>query len=312
MNTLSQLLKPLLAPKIASQRNASGVLLTPLIIALLWVLIPSYSSAYDLRKEQEIIENLLVFTNKNKYLWLETENNRKIFSLYENNIAQPPKGGVILLPNINFHVDWPELIRPLRKELTMNGWQVLTLQPPITLDNQDAVYLLNLPEEVAKRINAAIDYFRLNNVENIVLIAHGHSANLAALYLSQNNTSNNHISAFTGISFQHYPLSSSWPANNKSLESIRIPLLDIHGRLSNSLIKAAAHQRSVSAHLSGSKKNQVARLARTQKVTKLAFNKTGDLGFRQISLSNSDYNLQDPNSGAVKKIRAWLSTHLSK
>ncbi len=308
MNALNQVLKPLLALR----RNTSGVLLAPLIIALLWALIPSYSNAYDLWQEKEITENLLPFINTNKHLWLEIKTNRKVFALHENNIVQPQKGGAILLPNINFHVDWPVLIRPLRKELTMNGWQVLTLQPPTTFDNQDAVYLLNFPAEVANRINAAIDYFRLNNVENIVLIAHGHSANLAAFYLSHNNTQNNYISAFAGISFQHYPLSSSWPANNKSLESIRIPILDIHGRLSNPLIKAATHRRSDSAHFAGSKKKQMTRLTRTQKVSELAFNKTGDLDFRQILLSNSDYNLQDPDSGAAKKIRAWLSNYANK
>ncbi len=279
-----------------------------LIIVLFFSLFPGSTNAYDLWQEKEMTDSILPFINKSKHLWLETDNNRRSFSLYEPNISHPLKGGVIILPNINLHVDWPSLIRPLRTELTQNGWQVLTLQPPTSSHNQDSVFFIDLPKEITQRINAAIDYYTSINTENIVLLAHGHSANIAALYLSTHNTSSQQISAFVGISFRHQALSSHWPDINKNLELIQIPLLDIHGRLSNSLAAAAANQRANSAHLAGINKQQTKQTL-TSKVAELAFNKTGNLGYRQITLSNSDYDLQTPTSEAVKKIRTWLSIH---
>ena len=279
------------------------------LVSALSILIPSNAEAYDLWKEKEITENLLPLINESKHLWLKLENGRKLFALYESNISQPKKGGVILLPNINSHVDWPSLIRPLRRELTLNGWQVLTIQSPSNSHNLDSIFLLGLPEEIGRRINTAIDHYTSNNINNIVLIAHGHSANLAAQYLHEGSAQKGRILAFAGISFRHYSLSSEWPDSNKNLERIKIPFLDIHGRLANPLVKEAAHQRLNSAHISGSGTGHRTKQPLTAKVAELAHNKTGNLAYRQIQLSNSDYNLNESNSNAAKIIRAWLSTH---
>ncbi|MDH5324566.1 MAG: alpha/beta hydrolase family protein [Gammaproteobacteria bacterium] len=118
-----------------------------------------------------------------KALWLKTAAS-EFLSLYIPSSKHPQRGGIILLHDNQTHAAWPQVIQPLRTQLPHHGWSTLSLQLP-TNTTITSANVEQLKKNCAERIDSAIEYYKSQEIKNIVLLGYGTGATLALAYETQ-------------------------------------------------------------------------------------------------------------------------------
>ncbi|MDH5692494.1 MAG: alpha/beta hydrolase family protein, partial [Gammaproteobacteria bacterium] len=264
--------------------------------------------AGNLWTEKLLGEALVTTSNDKEVVWLD-ENGWQIFSLYKESPRSDLQGGVILLHDVGTHPDWPQIIAPLRQRLTQSGWNTLSLMMPSFDDNQDDNESLQwLYVDSEKRITSAINHFQNKNVLNIVIVAHGHSASVAAHYLSQQPADS--VRALVGIGFTTRPEQpGAWQDVASSLSKLQIPVLDIYGELDNPDVLRGANSRLEAAQRSGRANPTQTSPQRTVKVRQLAWKKTQNLGYRQLNITGADHYFSKQQDRLINQIDGWLRVY---
>ncbi|MGB0940766.1 MAG: DUF3530 family protein [Marinomonas sp.] len=106
-----------------------------------------------------------------------------------------PQGCIILLHGNNEHPDWPNVISPVRSELTKSSWCTISIEVPDSLKKEALSFtpqeeseqtedktLLTHEEVVFGRIDASIDFANEKGISNISLLGYGTSATYALKY----------------------------------------------------------------------------------------------------------------------------------
>jgi pimeloyl-ACP methyl ester carboxylesterase len=193
------------------------------ITTLLLLLLTVNAQASDLAKEKRwanqvvdaIIdgEAVLLDDGSNKFLGIYTE------------ATEDSHRSVIVMHGTGIHPNWQQVIQPLRVGLTEHGWNTLSIQMPILANDAEYPEYAPLYDEVAPRIDAAINYLKENGTKDIVLIGHSQGAAMTAYYLS---TSKQDIKGFVAISMAAF---ADDPRMNSilSLQKIKVPVLDLYG-----------------------------------------------------------------------------------
>jgi pimeloyl-ACP methyl ester carboxylesterase len=193
------------------------------ITTLLLLLLTVNAQASDLAKEKRwanqvvdaIIdgEAVLLDDGSNKFLGIYTE------------ATEDSQRSVIVMHGTGIHPNWQQVIQPLRVGLTEHGWNTLSIQMPILANDAEYPEYAPLYDEVAPRIDAAINYLKENGTKGIVLIGHSQGAAMTAYYLS---TSKQDIKGFVAISMAAF---ADDPRMNSilSLQKIKVPVLDLYG-----------------------------------------------------------------------------------
>jgi len=199
--------------------------------------------------------------------WLEAGNQRFLALLRIQNTPDPV-GGVILLPDVGEHADWPAVIRPLRVGLARHGWQTLALQ---LAGGADA------PRDVAARradsvarLAAAEAFLAARKVGPMVVIGHGFGATVATAFLAAS-------SAMVGA------VLISPTDTSERFAKVRVPALEIYGELERKAVLDA-----VRAHR---------RIRRRAPVAE----------YRALALPGVGHDLGGVESGLlVRRVRGWL------
>ncbi len=159
---------------------------------------------------------------------------------------------VIIMHGTGIHPDWQQVIQPLRVGLTEHNWNTLSIQMPILTNEAEYIEYAPLYDEVAPRIDAAIQYLKNNGSKNIVLIGHSQGASMAAYYLS---TSKQDVKGFVAIGMAAF---AKDPRMNslKSLEKITIPTLDLYGNEDMDIVISTLEQRAAAAKSAGNTQYQ--------------------------------------------------------
>lgn len=244
--------------------------------------------------------------------WLEAGGER-FLGIYTKAIAAVPLGGAIILPDLDAHPDWPEVIAPLRQALPDYHWNTLAIQLPAPAKGADGLWQLE-PYFAASRnrIQAAIAFLQQHGVSNIVLIGHGLGAAAAAVSLSGPDPLK--VSAFAALSLGVPPGSAANPYQPGLLEGIHIPVLDIFGSrdldevMSTAAARAAAARRGeltvqrpqISDPLSSSPTANLATAAQ-QKYS----------GYEQLQLMGADHLFRGDESLLIRRVAGWLRKHSS-
>jgi pimeloyl-ACP methyl ester carboxylesterase len=181
------------------------------------------SHASDLAKEKRWADQVVDAILDGEAIWLN-DGSHEFLSIYTE--AGEDKGrAVIVMHGTGIHPDWQQVVQPLRVGLTEHNWNTLSIQMPILPNEAEYHEYAPLYDEVAPRIDAAIKYLHDKGSKEIVLIGHSQGATMSAYYLS---TSKQAVNGFVAIGMGAL---SDEPRMNvvKSLEKIKVPVLDIYG-----------------------------------------------------------------------------------
>lgn len=238
--------------------------------------------ASDLAKEKRWADQVVDAILDGDAIWLN-DGTSEFLGIYTE--AEEDKGrAVIVMHGTGIHPDWQQVIQPLRVGLTEHNWNTLSIQMPILPNEAEYPEYAPLYDEVAPRINAAIEYLKKNGSEEIVLIGHSQGAAMTAYYLS---TSKQDINGFVAIgmaAFADDPRMDSI----KALEKINVPVLDIYG----------------DDDLEGIMKSVGARAE--------AAKKAGNKNYTQVEVAGSNHFFDDKEDELVESVAEWLGKSPSK
>lgn len=232
--------------------------------------------------------------------WLEAAGTR-FLGLYTEALSGAPHGGIILLPGLGAHPDWPEVIRPLRRDLPSAGWAVLSIQLPAPAQNPDRQWQLTpLFEAAPARIAAAAAFLEQQGLKNIVVIGHDVGAAVAVTTLA--GTNNDKITGLVAIGLGLPLHSAATPYQPGLLEKVGVPLLDIYGSQDLESVKQEADARALAARKGGAPRfasppSDSPQDSTVTNVSPPPDDKT-ELAYRQMELPGADHFLR-----AVK--RRW-------
>ena len=204
--------------------------------------------------------------------------------IYTESEQGPSDHAVILLHGIGAHPDWPEVIHPLRVGLPENGWATLSIQMPILANDAELKEYLPLFDEVAPRINAAVDYLHQHGAKTLVIVAHSLGASMAASYVAGNPK------AVAGLVLISMGVIDIDPKMNGALalEKITLPVYDIYGSRDLETVLASADVRAA------------------------AQRKAGNKDYRQFEMEGADHMYVGMQDELVRRVYGWLKTHYEK
>jgi pimeloyl-ACP methyl ester carboxylesterase len=203
--------------------------------------------ASDLAKEKRWASQVVDGIIDGDAVWLNDGNNDflGIYTEAEENKAR----AVIVMHGTGIHPDWPQVVQPLRVGLTEHNWNTLSIQMPILPNEAEYHEYAPLYDEVAPRINAAIEYLKKNGSKDIILIGHSQGSSMTAYYLA---TSKKELKGFVAIGMAAFAKDPRMDSI-KSLEKINIPVLDLYGDEDLDNIIASVEQRAAAAKKANNK-----------------------------------------------------------
>lgn len=217
------------------------------ITGLIALSITLNANASDLVKEQRWAdsiedtimegETLMLNDGKNEFLTIFTE------------AIEDKKRAAIIMHGTGIHPDWQQVILPLRVGLTEHDWHTLSIQMPILKNSAKYPEYAPLYEEVAPRINAAINYLKTEGYKNIVLIGHSQGSAMGTYYLSKNKAD---LIGFAGIGMPNLS-NDKRMMPTESLKHIKLPILDLYASDDLKSVLDNSKKRIASAKQAGNK-----------------------------------------------------------
>jgi predicted esterase len=203
-----------------------------------------WAHASDLAKEKRWAGQVVDAIMDGDAEWLNDGSN-DFLGIYTE-AAEGNERAVIVMHGTGIHPDWQQVVQPLRVGLTEHDWNTLSIQMPVLANDAEYAAYAPLYPEVAPRIDAAIAFLKEQGVKKIVLLGHSQGAVMGAYYLRENRPD---VSGFVAVGMGN--LASHDNMNSVlSLQSIRVPVLDLYGSedldevLSNSEQRAAAAKKA--------------------------------------------------------------------
>ncbi|SMN10586.1 hypothetical protein SPBRAN_679 [uncultured Candidatus Thioglobus sp.] len=181
----------------------------------------------DFAREARMVDQIADAVLDGDVEYLATKSGKEVFSIYMESEADKPKGGVIILHNRGQHANWADTIKPLRIGLTEKGWNTLSVQMPVLDKNAKYYDYVPIFPYAHERIEAAIDFYKKQGIDNIILITHGCGAHMAMSYIDKYGDSN--INAFVGIGMGATDYKQKL-VNSFPLYKMLVPVLDIYAQ----------------------------------------------------------------------------------
>lgn len=178
----------------------------------------------DTQKEQRWAEQIIDTLFDGEPIWLKADDHEFL------DIEMPASEGntghaAIVVHGIGIHPNWEQVVRPLRVGLTEHGWHTLSIQMPILLNDADSFDYAPLLDEVAVRLNAAIDYLKEHGQQELAIIAHSMGATMTMRYTE--DVPDTPIQSLVLIGMQGG--SEAVYDNAEALKVVRMPVLDLYG-----------------------------------------------------------------------------------
>ncbi|MGR9116077.1 MAG: DUF3530 family protein [Gammaproteobacteria bacterium] len=232
--------------------------------------------ATDIKRELEYSDQILKTLGIGQIVWLQA-GSHQFLGIYTETEQTVHAGAAIILHDRGGQPDQKPLIHALRTELPKHQWATLSLQLPVREPGAGNEAYYELFPEVVLRIQAAIDYLKKSDIDNIVLVGYG-LGGLMALYAESQLA--NPFKAVTAVSLPVPETEKPMAQTLVFIERIEIPLLDIYGGLDIPEVTDTALKRRMAA-----KENQ---------------------GYRQVKLNEVGYLFQHDEGLVVKRVYSWL------
>lgn len=212
------------------------------------LLVFSFNSfASDLDKEKRWADQVVDAIMDGEAVWLN-DGKSDFLGIYTE--AEEDKGrAVIVMHGTGVHPDWQQVIQPLRVGLIENNWNTLSIQMPILANEAEHLEYAKLYDEIAPRIDAAIQYLKKNGSNTIVLIGHSQGSLMSTYYLAQEKRD---VVGFVAIGMSSY---EEDPRMNsvQLLKKINLPILDLYATNDLEEVRKNIDARAASAKASGNK-----------------------------------------------------------
>jgi len=213
------------------------------IIIIFCSLLFATVQASDLAKERRWAEQTVDSIMDGEAAWLKADG-LEFLSIYTE--AEEASGkGMIVVHGTGIHPNWDQVVKPIRVEMTTQGWNTLSVQMPIL--HNEATYddYVPLYPEVAPRLKAAEDYLLKQGKNQIVIVAHSQGATMSSYYLANNK---HRIKAAVLIGMPA-TLKGSSIDSVQSLKKINIPVLDLYGSEDlETVLNSTEKRKSAAAH----------------------------------------------------------------
>jgi pimeloyl-ACP methyl ester carboxylesterase len=221
-----------------------------LVISLALLSFNLYAS--DLDKEKRWADQVVDAIIDGEAVWLN-DGNHDFLGIYTE-AAEDNGRGVIVMHGTGIHPNWAQVIQPLRVGLTDSNWNTLAIQMPVLANEAEYKDYAPLYDEVAPRIDAAIQYLKDNGSKDIVLIGHSQGSAMTAYYLSSAYLSEKRqdVKGFVAIGMAAFAGDPRMDSI-KALEKINVPVLDLYGSDDLEEILASVDQRAAAAKKAGNK-----------------------------------------------------------
>ncbi|MGV6859451.1 MAG: DUF3530 family protein [bacterium] len=230
--------------------RSSILYLVLLMLATIGMTSSSLALASDLEKEKRWatqIEDSL-FEGTPLYLY---DGETKFLSIYTP--AEDPRPiAAIILHGLGAHPDWPQVIHPLRSQLSERGWSTLSVQLPVLGNEATFSDYLPLLGDATPRLSAAIDFLKGKGYQKVALIAHSLGTDMTGAFLTSTQGTN-HLASIAG-----YAAIGAGQGATRYLGELKLPVLDLYGEDDlPGVVKAAAAKRTASSHNGGFIQQQV-------------------------------------------------------
>lgn len=224
------------------------LLLQLVVIALTALPLNLYAS--DLAKEKRWAGQVVDAILDGEAVWLN-DGASDFLGIYTE-AEEDKKRAVIIMHGTGIHPDWQQVVQPLRVGLTEHNWNTLSIQMPILANDADYLDYAPLYDEVAPRVDAAIKYLTDTGAKDVVLIGHSQGSAMTAYYLSGLSPAKakQEVKGFIAIGMAAFAEDQRMNSI-KSLEKIRIPVLDLYGNEDLENILASVDARAAAAKKAG-------------------------------------------------------------
>ena len=278
-------------------------------ILLLCVFSVTAAQGADVTPEKRWSDLLEKHITQGQPVWLQTDKQQKVFAIYTEDRTGKHNGTVIILHDMGQHPDWPDVVRPLREGLPDHGWSTLSVQMPVLGRDQPIAKYGPLFDDVAPRLNAAIAFLKTKQAGTIALAGYGLGAAMGAAYLAANQTSG--VQTFIAISMGVLNGTGTDPRldTTKSLEKIKLPVLDIFGSRDFSWVVGTASDRAAAARTAGAsaQRQQDLNPYKHSSTAESPFtHQSGYISYRQMSVTGADHYFTGLSDTLVRRITGWL------
>ena len=186
-------------------------------------LLVTTAQATDIEKEQRWAEQVVDFLIDGEAIWLN-DNGHEFLGIYTESEDESNKA-IIVVHGTGVHPDWEQVVKPVRVEMAAHGWNTLSIQMPILVNEAEYEDYVAVYPEVPGRFNTSITHLQELGMTEIVIVGHSQGATMGSYYLSRNTHS---IKAFVAVGMQ--ATQKDLELNTaESLKSIDIPVLDLYG-----------------------------------------------------------------------------------
>lgn len=194
----------------------------------------------DFEREDRMIGEIEEAVMDGDVEYLPLADGKEVFSIYMEAEADEAKGGVIVLHSRGYHANWDSVVRPVRVGLATKGWHSLSVQMPV-LDKQATYYdYVPIFPYAHERIEAAIDFYKRQGIDNIILIAHGCGAHMAMSYFDK--FGDDKVSAYVGVGMGATDYRQK-VVKRMPLDTMLKPVLDVYGEKDFPGVKRSAKDR---------------------------------------------------------------------
>lgn len=247
-------------------------------LCLLAVISASVVAAAPEEYEQSLSEKLAQSRKPGEVVWL-SGGSGKFLSLFEPAHAGDRRRAALILHGLGGHLDWWDVIAPLRSGLPEKGWATLSIQLPVVAPGEPWALQGRALSQAGARITAALAWLEHREFRTVVLVGYGFGGALSAQYLADRKPA---LDGFVGISMQAPPYLQGAVDLLGSLEKIAVPVMDVYGSLDSDEVLSQADDR------------------------RLAFRKNRDRPHQQVILEGADHLYTGLSSALIDRIAAWL------
>ena len=230
--------------------------------------------ASDYEKEKRWADQIIDALFDGEPFYLKTSE-RDFLGIYTES-STPSSKGAIVLHGIGIHPDWQTVIYPLRVDLTENGLHTLSIQMPVLANDAQPQDYLELYPQVTPRIDAAIKFLQLRDIDEVYLIGHSLGASMGAYYLS---TTQADLKGFIAIGLSSGIENSSMD-NLAHIAAISVPMLDLYGSEDLENVVEFAQQRHQAS--------------------------SSAANYQQIKVDGADHFFDGEETALVENTLAWL------
>ena len=239
----------------------------------------------EMSREQQIADKLAQIADADEIITLKALGGRfiglyKSASSNEISKTRETNGVVILVHGMGAHPDWPDVISPLRTQLTESGWSTFSIQMPI-LSPEEPVAKYGKTLKIANsRIQAAVDYLHAWEMQPIILLGYSFGAAQAASYLASDKSEN--VGAFVSVSMLAQKFIKPGLDVFKFISRINIPILDIYAENDLDDVRRGIDDR------------------------RLAASKNSHVLFQQIEVQQAGHYYLGVENALAEQIHVWL------